>query len=125
MVRKSFFGRLLRDRKGQGMVEYALMVAGIALVGILGVSLIGEKTGDMLDLVAIILPGSDSDDNGQIGQGHLIEDANVGGNIQLDVQGIAGNSGSSRLGLNLTGQAIGSGTSAPLIVDAVSQGSGS
>ena len=32
MVRKSFIGRLLRDRKGQGLVEYALLVAGIALV---------------------------------------------------------------------------------------------
>ncbi len=123
MVRKSFIGRLLQDRKGQGMVEYALLVAGIALVGILGVSLIGEKTGDMLDLVAIVLPGADTDDNGPIGQGHLIEDTTTAtGQIQLDMTAMS--TAGRNLGSNLTGNAVGNSSSGtPLIVDAVNQGS--
>jgi Flp pilus assembly pilin Flp len=117
MVKQSLVGRLLRNRKGQGMVEYALLVAGIALVGIVGVSLIGEKTGDMLDLVAVILPGADGDDNGPIGAGHLIETTPSGtGAIQLADQAIA-TATTGRLGVNTTGTDVSS-DGAALIVDA-------
>jgi pilus assembly protein Flp/PilA len=117
MAKQSLVGRLLRNRKGQGMVEYALLVAGIALVGIVGVSLIGEKTGDMLDLVAVILPGADGDDNGPIGAGHLIETAsNSSGNIVLADTTIA-TAKTGRLGLNTTGADVSSGGAA-LVVDA-------
>ena len=48
--------KLLRNRQGQGLVEYALLIAGVALVAIVGVSLFGEKTSDMIDAVATVLP---------------------------------------------------------------------
>ena len=37
--------RSRRARRGQALVEYALLIAGVALCGIVGVSLFGEKTG--------------------------------------------------------------------------------
>ena len=73
MPRKSLINSILRNRKGQGLVEYALLIAGVALVSIVAISLFGEKTGDMISAVATVLPGADSDDNAPIAQGHLIE----------------------------------------------------
>ena len=98
----------LRNRRGQSLVEYALLIAGVALCSIVGVSIFGEKTGDMISAVATILPGVDADDNGPIGQGHLIETVGVGNGstqIQLNVGQIAGNAGSARLGVNTVGSA--------------------
>jgi pilus assembly protein Flp/PilA len=98
----------LRNRRGQSLVEYALLIAGVAMCSIVGVSLFGEKTGDMISAVATILPGADADDNGPIGQGHLIETTGIGAGstqIQLNVGQIAGNAGQARLGLNTTGSA--------------------
>jgi pilus assembly protein Flp/PilA len=95
---------LLRDRKGQGMVEYALLIAGVALVSIVGVSLFGERTADMIAAVATVLPGADPGDSGPIAVGHLIETTNSsGGPIQLDMNAISSSAGTPRLGVNLTG----------------------
>lgn len=94
--------KLFRDRKGQGLVEYALLVAGIAMVGITAVSLIGHKTGDMLGTAAAILPGAHTDDNGPVTSGHLIETAtDANGGIAVDVATITTNVGTARLGSNL------------------------
>lgn len=82
--------QLARDRKGQGMVEYALLVAGVALVAIVGVSMMGHKTGDLIGTVASVLPGSHADDNGPIISSHLIETSNSGNGIGLDATKISG-----------------------------------
>jgi Flp pilus assembly pilin Flp len=95
--------KLLRSRKGQGLVEYALLVAGVALACIVGVSVMGEKTADMIAAVATVLPGADGDDNGPIAVGHLVETANNGSGIALDLTTINTNSNSSRLSNNLGG----------------------
>ncbi|MFN5662644.1 MAG: hypothetical protein ACK48N_11230 [Planctomyces sp.] len=65
--------RMLKNRKGQGFVEYALLVAGVALVGALGVTVLGHKTGELLDSVATTIPGSTPFSNNTIRQGALIE----------------------------------------------------
>ncbi|MBV8229297.1 MAG: class III signal peptide-containing protein, partial [Planctomycetaceae bacterium] len=75
MIRK-FFSRLRRDKKGQGLVEYALLIAGVALISAAAVSLFGHKTSDMIAMVAAILPGAHTGDNGPVQSGHLIETAN-------------------------------------------------
>ena len=49
--------KILRKRKGQGLVEYALLIAGVALIAAVGVSMFGHKVTDMIDTVAAILPG--------------------------------------------------------------------
>jgi pilus assembly protein Flp/PilA len=121
MIRK-FFSRLRRDKKGQGLVEYALLIAGVALISAAAVSLFGHKTSDMIGAVAAILPGAHNNDNGPIQSGHLIETAPVGtgGSIALDVGTIAGTTNADRLGQNVFGAAgagngIGNGTSALVV----------
>ncbi len=101
------FRRLARDRKGQGLVEYALLVSGIAIVSLVGISLLGHKTSDLMDAAAVLLPGAHQDDNNPITSGHLIETDTSGGltgkAIEVSTVGILANDGTDRLGTNLYG----------------------
>ena len=99
---RSFFTRLRRNRKGAALVEYAMLVGGIALICIVAVTFIGHKTNDILASVAAILPGAHTDDNGAFVSGQLVEttlDAN--NRVVLDVNGIVAAAGTKRLGNNL------------------------
>src|SRR3954453_4066787 len=90
--------RLRRDRKGQGLVEYGLLIAGVALICAAAVSVFGHKTNDMIAAVASILPGAHTDDNNAIVSGHLIETApSANGTIGINVNAIATNKNSDRL----------------------------
>jgi len=53
-------------RKGQAMVEYALLVVCIAVVGAVATSMLGHKTADTLAIAAAIMPGAHTDDNNPI-----------------------------------------------------------
>src|SRR5205809_7905260 len=88
----SLFGRLRGAKKGAAMAEYAILVAGVALVSLVAVSMLGHKINDMFSAVATILPGAHADDNGGLISGHLVEmtqDANK--NVILDVPTIVSN----------------------------------
>ncbi len=50
--------KLIRNRKGQGMVEYALIIAGVALIAIVGITMFGHKVADLIGTVAAVLPGA-------------------------------------------------------------------
>jgi Flp pilus assembly pilin Flp len=96
--------RFFRDRKGQGLVEYALLIAGVALICAAGVSVFGQKTNDLISAVAAILPGAHSEDNAPLISGQLIETAPTpNGPIGLDLPGIVAQSGQPRLGDNCCG----------------------
>ena len=71
------FQRLLKCRKGAALVEYALLVGGVALIGAASVSTFGHKTNDMIAMVAAVLPGAHADDNGPIISGRIIETSNA------------------------------------------------
>jgi len=106
-------GRVLRNRKGAAMVEYALIVAGVALIGAVAVSIFGRKVTDMLATTAAVLPGAHAQDNAPIVSGKLIETSpnaqgtDPGGNAQngigLDVNAITQASGKARLSNNIGG----------------------
>ena len=93
--------KLLRSKKGQGLVEYALIVAGVALIAAASISVFGHKVSDMIAATAAVLPGAHADDNGPIQSGKLIETTNQGSNggIALDTDAIS--EGGSRLGENV------------------------
>ena len=94
--------KLLRNRKGQGLVEYALLIAGVALICAAAVSVFGHKTNDMIAAVASVLPGAHTGDNGPIESGHIIETTDAGGGtIQLDAAAIVTNTNTARLGTNV------------------------
>ncbi len=98
MLRK-FFG----NKKGQGLVEYGLIIAGVALICAAAISIFGHKTSDLIAAVATVLPGAHADDNGPMVSGKLIETTEaVDGAIELDIQTIATNDDTYRLGNNVT-----------------------
>ncbi len=96
-----------RNQKGAALVEYGLLVAGVALVATAAVAIFGTKTSDLIASVASVLPGAHSADNGPITSGKLVEttdgdNTNPTGNpIELDVTTIQTNSGTSRLSTNI------------------------
>jgi Flp pilus assembly pilin Flp len=95
--------KLIRNRKGQGLVEYALIIAGVTLICAVGISIFGHKVAGLIDTVAVILPGAHTECNGAITDGQLIETTAgaAGAPIQLDTGTIVTNAGSERLGNNL------------------------
>src|SRR2546430_977362 len=93
--------RLIRTnrRKGQGLVEYALLIAGVALVCAATVSVFGHKTDDLLASLTVVLPGAHAEDNAPILNGELLERTKTGP-AALDLDAIsAGNlAGTRQLG---------------------------
>ena len=96
--------KMLRNRKGQGLVEYGLIIAGVALICAATVSVFGHKTSDLISAVATVLPGAHADDNGPIVSGKLIETTGADtGQIALDAPTIVGNTDTGRLDNNVFG----------------------
>lgn len=95
--------KLLRNKKGQGLVEYGLIIAGVALICAAAISVFGHKTNDLVSATAAVLPGAHADDNGPVTSGKLIETTTDGttGGIEVDAVGIAANSDTPRLGTNV------------------------
>lgn len=99
MLRK-FFG----NKKGQGLVEYGLIIAGVALICAAAISVFGHKTSDLIAAVAVVLPGAHDEDNAALTSGKLIETSagTQTASIDLDLATIATNSASGRLENNIT-----------------------
>ena len=91
-----------RSRRGAALIEYALLIGGVALVAAAAVAIFGHKTNDLVATTAAILPGAHADDNGPIFSGKIIETtvASPAG-IAVDVNGISTNVNASRLADNL------------------------
>ena len=113
--------KFISNKKGQGLVEYGLIIAGVALICAAAVSVFGHKTSDLIAAVATILPGAHSADNAAITSGHLIETSAgaAGAPITLDGAAIVTAIGTPRLGLNVggTGSAIGTNAFGGLILE--------
>jgi Flp pilus assembly pilin Flp len=100
------FTRRFGSRRGAAILEYSLLVAGIALIAAASVATFGHKTNDMLGMVAAVIPGAHTDDNAPIVSGRIIETgltANKGTAIGLDIDTIVTNSDgkTKRLGADL------------------------
>src|SRR5688572_3838849 len=85
-----------RSKRGAALVEYGLIVAGVALVAAAAVSIFGTKTAGMIGASAAILPGANSEDNGPIEAGRVVKTFNDGTSI-----GIADDASEQTLGDNL------------------------
>ena len=93
-------GLLFRNRKGQGLVEYGILIGGVAIVCIAAVSIFGHKTNDIIALVAAVLPGAHADDNAPIVSGKMVRTTfNTDGAIVLNVT----DPGSMAAGYGFTG----------------------
>jgi len=97
--------KLLRSKKGAALVEYGLLIAGVALVSAAAVAVFGHKTNELIGSIATVLPGAHEDDNAPISAGQLLETTDPAvdpeGKIRLDIQDIEANSNEKRLRDNL------------------------
>ncbi len=97
--------KILRSKKGAALVEYGLLIAGVALVSAAAVAVFGHKTNDLIAGIASVLPGAHEDDNAPIAAGRLLEttnpDTDPDGKIRIDIQSIENNTGTKRLRNNL------------------------
>ena len=103
-------GRRLRNNRGAALVEYALIVAGVALIGAAAVSVFGNKVTDMLATVTAVIPGAHPNDNAPIVSGKIIE-------TSKDVQGFDG--GNSATGIGIDVNAITQANGQPRLGDSV------
>lgn len=103
--------RMLKNKKGQGLVEYALLIAGVALVGTIGVTMVGLKTNEMISAVAATLPGPNPESNRNIRTGALLEVKQDNGNAHIDFKQISVNNNGTeaRQTDNIQGQGLGTG----------------
>ncbi len=101
--KENIMRKFFSNKKGQGLVEYGLIIAGVALVCAAAISVFGHKTSDLVAATAAVLPGAHTDDNGPIVSGKLIETAQDGttSEITLGTAAILANNGTQRLGNNL------------------------
>ena len=61
--------RIMRNRRREGgaaLAEYGLLVAGIVLVSLVAVSVLGGKVGGLIGTVATLLPGAYTDQNAPV-----------------------------------------------------------
>lgn len=72
-----------RDKRGAALVEYGLIVAGVALVAVAAVSIFGFKTAGMIGTSAALLPGAQANDVGIISTGKVVKTENNGGVITV------------------------------------------
>ena len=105
--------RFSRHRKGQALVEYGLLVAGVALISSAAISVLGYKVSGLISALAAVIPGAEAASNGPISSGHLIETTGPGTvnynpttGIALDANQIFTDSGTPRLGINVLGSDI-------------------
>jgi Flp pilus assembly pilin Flp len=90
-----FLRRLLRDRRGAALAEYGLLLAGITLVSLGAVAVLGGKVGGLVGAVSSILPGAYERQNAPVVVGELLEtrisDVNGDGvdEISIDMVGIS------------------------------------
>ena len=60
---KTRHARSRKSRKGQGLLEYAFLIAGIAFISLLALSVFGHKLSDQYSVAAGMLPGAHGEDN--------------------------------------------------------------
>ncbi len=70
------------------MVEYALLLTCVVVVGAAAVSMLGHKTADNIGIAAAILPGAHTDDNYAISTEQSVPTQNVNGVIMLNTSAL-------------------------------------
>lgn len=96
---------LRKNRQGQSMVEYGILVGAIAIVCLAATAMFGHKANYLYAVAASMLPGAETEDNGVIFSGKLVKTTgsgtaadpirlsnapgDIGGNIGLGTEGAA------------------------------------
>ncbi|MBV9124484.1 MAG: hypothetical protein JO112_14090 [Planctomycetes bacterium] len=86
-----------QKRKGSVLVEYGLLVAGVALTCVLAIAVLGAKTFDVYATMAAIVPGGHAEDNKPIVEPKLIPKNTDGQVITLDATQLVNKGGLDRM----------------------------
>jgi len=62
-----------RREGGAALAEYGLLVAGITMVSLVAVTVLGSKVGGLIGSVATLLPGAYTDQNAPVQVGQMME----------------------------------------------------
>ena len=73
-----------RKKRGAALVEYGLLIAGVALVSAVGISLFGKKTNEMISVTAGVLPGANAADDAPVKSAGLIQTTTANGAHEID-----------------------------------------
>lgn len=90
----------LRNKKGQGLVEYGILVGGIALVSLAATAILGHKTNDLLGSVSQMLPCAHEDATGPIVSGKLVATTQTGASNAIVLDATNPGSLSQNLGID-------------------------
>ncbi|MCG8649342.1 MAG: class III signal peptide-containing protein [Pirellulales bacterium] len=107
MSRKLSFSK---NRRGQGLVEYIIIVAAVAMISLVAVSIFGHKVADQYAIGAGLLPGAHAEDNAPIVTGEFagFQDDGAGNNIgngQVTWGDVTGNATLGEMDNNVVTQA--------------------
>ncbi|HWL07580.1 MAG TPA: hypothetical protein VNQ76_04185 [Planctomicrobium sp.] len=94
--------KLIKDKKGQGLLEYAFLIAGIAFISLVALSVFGHKVADQYAIAAGMLPGGHDEDNLPIATTEWLETTDNGsgaivGTGVISWQSITGVTGSAQI----------------------------
>jgi len=79
-LRKVFImSKNISKRRGQGLVEYIIIVASVALISLVALSVFGHKVADQYAIGAGMLPGAHTEDNQAIVTGFYADVDTTGG----------------------------------------------
>jgi hypothetical protein len=73
-----------KNRRGQGLVEYIIIVASVAMISLVAVSVFGHKVADQYAIGAGMLPGAHSGDNLPIATGFFAGTTDDGTSISAN-----------------------------------------
>ena len=68
-----------KNRRGQGLVEYIIIVAAVAMISLVAVSVFGHKVADQYAIGAGMLPGAHVEDNLAVATGSFAETTDASG----------------------------------------------
>lgn len=71
--------RSVQNRRGQGLIEYIIIIASVALICLVALSVFGHKVADQYAIGAGMLPGAHAEDNLAIATGGFAQTTDNGG----------------------------------------------
>ena len=99
--------KLIQNRRGQGLVEYIIIVASVSLISLTSLSMFGHKMADQYAIGAGMLPGAHAEDNLPVTTGFyagVSENADgdaIVGNGQVSWADVTGNATSGEMDNNV------------------------
>ncbi|MBM3996913.1 MAG: hypothetical protein FJ303_22600 [Planctomycetes bacterium] len=102
-----------KKRKGSVLVEYGLLIAGIVLVAVVAIAVLGHKVADQYGVMAGIMPGAHPEDNVPVAAANALPFKNDGGKLVLDTAALTKTDGT----LDRMENILGAGSGETLVKD--------